>query len=114
MTRINCIDPKLLTNQHLLAEYREMLRLRHLHPRARQPDVATYRLGKGHVLFFADKGGWLLRRHEALRSEMIQRGYQPQYQLDLSTWPTVAMNDWQPGTDDKLLNMGRILNRILS
>ena len=112
MTRINCIDPHRLTNRHLLAEYREMLRLRHLHPRARMPHAPCYRLGQGHVLFFADKGDWLLTRHEQIRHEMAARGYRAQYHLDLSSWPATAMNGWQPDVDDKLLNVGRIINRL--
>ena len=58
MTRINPIDPKELTDQHLLAAYRE-------HPRAfalARPGVkvpAKYTLGTGHVKFFYPRTLWL-------------------------------------------------------
>ncbi|MDX1665418.1 MAG: pyrimidine dimer DNA glycosylase/endonuclease V [Candidatus Promineifilaceae bacterium] len=112
MTRINCVPPHVLHDSHLLAEYREMLRLRRLHPRETMPRVRTYRLGAGHVLFFADKGKWLLRRHAALREEMERRGFQTNYELDLSHWPPEAMGDWEPPVEAKLLNASRLYVRL--
>jgi len=110
MTRINCIEPSRLTSKHLLAEYREMLRLRHARPR--QTGVSSYRLGKGHVLFFYDKGSYLLQRHGQLRDEMKRRGMSPNFELDLSSWPQWAMGDWIPGIDAQLQNVARIINRL--
>lgn len=112
MTRINCIEPSRLTDRHLLAEYREMLRLRHAKPR--QTNVSSYRPGKGHVLFFYDKGGYLLQRHEQLRNEMQRRGMNPQFELDLSAWPQWAMGEWTPSIDAQLANVARIINRLMN
>lgn len=110
MTRINCIDPSFLTKDMLISEYREMLRLRHAKPR--QTGVDSYRLGKGHVLFFYDKGSYLLNRHKQLRDEMQQRGIATNYKLDLSSWPDWAMSNWTPNVDDQLANVARIINRL--
>lgn len=113
MTRINLIAPNELTQKHLLAEYREMLRLRHIYPRKTKPIISPhYILGKGHVLFFADKGLWLLKRHKQLRDEMIKRGYTVNYELDLSSWPKSAMNDWNPNEDEIDINRQRIIERL--
>jgi len=111
MTRINCIEPSRLTSKHLRAEYREMLRLRHAKPC--QTAVTRYVLGTGHIKFFYDKGGYLTKRHRQLRDEMIRRGYRVNFELDLSSWPQWAMNDWQPDVDAKLANIARIINRLV-
>jgi deoxyribonuclease (pyrimidine dimer) len=109
MTRINCIEPRRLTNKHLQAEYRELLRTRHIKP---QPTVVPrYVLGKGHVNFFSDKGGYLVERHEQLRNEMKRRGFATNYTLELD-WPAELMGNWQPTTDAKLQNVARIINRL--
>ena len=114
MTRINCIEPKLLSNKHIVAEYREMLRLRHVWPRKTGVSVpSSYRLGKGHVTFFYDKGAYLAKRHEELRNEMASRGFTANYELDLSNWPQDVMNDWLPTVDAKLSNVARIINRMV-
>ena len=114
MTRINCIPASKLSRQHLTAEYREMLRLRHAYPRKSTPCVpGSYRLGRGHVTFFYNKGGWLLHRHAQLRNEMKRRGYTVNYELDLSSWPQSAMGDWMPDVDAKLRSVARITNRMV-
>ena len=65
MTRINSnIDPKKLTDQHLMAEYRELPMVpAALRKSLRTQSVKTilskipkrYKLNSGHVLFFVDK-----------------------------------------------------------
>ncbi len=113
MTRINCIPVQKLSRQHLVAEYREMLRLRNLYPRKVANPTPSYRMGRGHVLFFLDKGAWLQRRHEQLRDEMARRGYTSNYKLDLSHWPDDAMLDWFPDIDARLANVARLINRMV-
>jgi hypothetical protein len=62
MTRINVgISPKNLTDQHLLAEHREIARmrssfLRWYNSKKRSEIPSKFCLGEGHVLFFIDKG----------------------------------------------------------
>lgn len=113
MTRIDCIQASLLPDKHIRSGYRELLRVRHLHPSNR--DLAklpeNYKMGTGHVLFFANKGKWLLRRHEELRQEMIKRGNKADFKLDLSHWPEEAMGDWEPDVDAKLVCVARVINR---
>jgi deoxyribonuclease (pyrimidine dimer) len=113
MTRINCIPVEELTNKHLIAEYREMLRFRHVYPRNINPSIPLeYVLGKGHVTFFFDKGRYLLKRHSQLIKEMNARGFKTNFNLDLSGWPKDCLNDWEP--DDKAMevNRERIFDRL--
>lgn len=116
MTRINCVPVWELSDSHLVAEYREMLRYRHAHNR--DVDVTelpkTYRLGTGHVKFFYDKGAWLLARHVQLRYEMIARGMKPTLELDLSGWPPHCFKFWSPTRADIQLNRQRIFERMAS
>lgn len=84
MTRINAsIDPKRLTNEHLMAEHREIIRMnatllqrimniRENKPVSKIPD--RFCLGQGHVLFFVDKPVYVFRRYRAIYQECINRG----------------------------------------
>lgn len=78
MTRINAnIDPADLCDQHLLAEYREIVRipnhvLKHKINFTQIPD--TFRLGTGHVKFFYNKIGFLHYRFNFLKHNLNHRG----------------------------------------
>lgn len=115
MTRINCISPRQvyrIWHKFLLAEYREMLRFEKQYAPSGDIDIPeSYRLGKGHVNFFRDKGLYLLKRHRQIRFVMHDVGYTANYKLGLNDWPDWAMNDWQPSVDDKLLNVSRLYVR---
>lgn len=83
MTRINAnIDPADLIDQHLLAEYRELVRIPNavLKKQLSGQPVDTgklpqdFRLGSGHVLFFYNKNAFLHRRFLALKQELSKRG----------------------------------------
>lgn len=111
MTRINCIPVTELSQLHLIAEYRELPRLRHARVVDRQiPD--SYRLGKGHCLFFYDKGKWLERRHSQLVQEMKRRGITVNLSALRLNWPLENMNDWQPTIEAMKVNRERINERL--
>lgn len=114
MTRINCVDPHELVDKHLLAEYRELPRLRNAYPRKAVPIIPDrYCLGKGHVTFFFDKGQYLVGRHKLIVEEMKRRGFVVNYpNLDLSHWPSDAMNNWQPDSHAISTNRQRIADRL--
>lgn len=84
MTRINLVDPSELHYKHLVAEYKEIVRVFSLSRKA-QWDVMRgkkaippeYTLGTGHVLFFYNKLDFILNRYKNLTKEMISRGYNP-------------------------------------
>lgn len=81
MTRINAnIKPAHLIDQHLIAEYREIVRIpNYVHKNTdkarealnRAPDA--FKLNSGHVLFFYDKNNFLHKRFLNLKIEMSRR-----------------------------------------
>lgn len=119
MTRINCVPVEELSGPHLVAEYRELPRVFALAQKAAlrgnfsQP--STYTLGKGHVLFFYTRLGYLSRRHLELIEEMKRRGYRPTYtgvcREDFPDTPDSYWDDWQPTPEALEINRQRILER---
>ena len=112
MTRINCIDPANLTDQHLLAEYRELPRVfalaRHLAPREVVP---TYRMGAGHVRFFYTRTGWLAKRQAALIAECLARGFDIQHRTAPEPVPGLD-DDWAPSEADMQCNLERLRDKL--
>ena len=96
MTRINLISPSLLTDQHLLAEYRELPMVHaalrrsvkskswRLNGKLPVPIPSKFCLGAGHVIFFYDKLFYLDMRYTLLQDEMIKRGWNPDPDRTLS------------------------------
>ena len=118
MTRINCIPVSKLIDQHLRAEYREMLRL----PNALKKSKSTgkplavpmfYKMSAGHMKFFYDKGEYLRKRHDELKKEMNRRGMKTEFSLNLGAFHHYGMmGDWTPGADAMLVNCERLIERI--
>lgn len=124
MTRINVIDPKLLTDQHLMAEYRELpmvmgslrrtVASRNGWQLSKVP--REYKLDSGHVYFFTNKGKWLERRYNALISELTSRGYNldPNRVADFSVFHANGLyHDWTVDAKAVDINRQRIKERIL-
>jgi hypothetical protein len=122
MTRINAhIRPIKLCDQHLVAEYREILRTNALAiKRARKEGVAmlgniqqSFTLGGGHVTFFYDKLLYIHLRFNALRSELVNRGMNPtiEWQLDELEEFRWLYNDWPEDPEADQLIVERILER---
>lgn len=79
MTRINVVDPKELTDQHLLVELRELPRMftymeKHMVGK-KYSGPAEYTMGAGHMKFFSNKGKYLYDRMYALYEESVVRGF---------------------------------------
>ena len=78
MTRINVIDVKYLSDQWLLAEYREL-------PRVIKQNISTkdapefYKLGRGHLKWAKYYSWWCLCRYEEICDEMEYRGFTVNY-----------------------------------
>lgn len=113
------VPPAVLLDQHLIAEYRELLIpggqqiKRNWQPTA--PIPPTFRLGKGHITFWRNKHLYLARRHEALVAEMKRRGFTP----NLTYWPLNEIpnqfkTDWIPSPADTRLVRERIVERFLA
>ncbi len=121
MTRINVVPPAELYDQHLVAEYREIFMVGSSLQRSLKSPTwkdsripAKYTMGKGHVMFFYDKGLFLRHRFLALVCEMKARGMSPDpdrlWRYD--QWPRAYFNDWTPSQQDLAVNRERIAVRL--
>lgn len=123
MTRINVIDPTVLTDQHLMAEYRELpmvmgsLRrsLKSKNGLHKIPD--RYTLNAGHVKFFYPLGKFLERRYDALVQELTVRGYSIDplsRSVDFAVFYDNGLySDWSPDVQSLQVNVDRVRQRIL-
>ena len=123
MTRINIIDPSELTDQHLIAEYREITMVpgslnRTLNSKIGYKESKVpkrYTLNGGHVYFFYNKGKYLHNRYHQLISEMKKRGFQPDKSR---VFPTSVFKDnglykdWMPSIEDYKIIRQRIEEKI--
>lgn len=125
MTRINVVDPKLLTDQHLAAEYRELPMVnaslkRTLNSKKgliRKNIPSEYTLNKGHVTFHYDKGLYLFNRYQSLIDELRIRGYNVQPSERSVDWNVFQACpglycDWIPDQRAVNINIERIIERI--
>lgn len=117
MTRINIgVPPKTLTNQHLMAEHREMKRIPNVVGKGRynlKNVPPQFTLGKGHVSFFYDKLGYLKERYLEVYNECRARGLNVQSYL--SSWdnvPSHLMNSYKPTQRDIDIVTERIKDRL--
>ncbi len=114
MVRVNLVDPSVLTDQHLVAEYDEILMLLGYVRRypSREGIPSSYRLGKGHILFFKDKLVYLKRRHGLLKTEMRKRGFRPTRTITLNEFPKSLRNDWTPREKDYEIIKTRLREKL--
>lgn len=122
MTRINVVHPTVLTDQHLMAEYRELTMVmgslkRSLNSKNGLPPIPEkYTLNAGHVTFFYNKGVWLRRRYAALIAELTDRGYilDKNRVADFSVFSKFLDKDWCADMDAVRINSARIKERIMT
>ncbi len=124
MTRINLITPLELSDQHLIAEYREIFMVGSALQRSMRSTnwnniknsiPKEFTLNKGHVKFFYNKGKYLHKRYLEIVSEMKRRGMSPnpQRKFKKEQWPEYMYNDWQPNNRDIQIIKERIRQKIL-
>jgi hypothetical protein len=120
MTRINAgIPVECLTDEHLLAEHREIKRLpdvikRWGNSKRRTPPPSKFTLGKGHVLFFLYKQKFILERYIMLRLECERRGFNvTNYRCNWQNIPMIYFSEeYEPEREDIELVKTRIISRI--
>lgn len=124
MTRINTLPVKLLLDQHLMAEYRELpmvmaslyRSLVAVDGRAKNLRIPNnYTLGAGHVSFFYNKEKYLFTRWKQLIKELKHRGFQVDpsaREVDWSVFDTVKQVQWEPTASDRIINFERIVQRF--
>lgn len=117
--RINCIPVEYLADQHLRAEWVEMLMLPAYLKRSIKSknglvlyERSEYTLNSGHARFFYNKLAYVEKRYKEIEIEMNKRGFKTNPTLNLSEFPKVLYNDWIPTEADMINNLNRILTRI--
>lgn len=128
MTRINLIDHAQLCDKHLMAEYRELIRI----PngvisgklKSSYPDAPKhYVLGAGHIKFFVNKLQWLFYRHQKLHDELEFRGFNVTYMVwidrilftpeyEASIRYKLDHGDYVPTPAEIQLNISRLIERM--
>lgn len=120
MTRINsAIKARLLTDEHLLAEHREIKRLPGVYRKRLESGRSLldlpkeFTLGTGHVLFFINKGAFTLNRYIELNLECIRRGFNVEdYRKN---WEVYGVyNGHTPTEKEHQLLIERITTRLLN
>jgi deoxyribonuclease (pyrimidine dimer) len=122
MTRVNLIPPSELYDQHLVAEYRELLMV----PAALKRSLTAknsialntipnkYVLGVGHVRFFYNKGAFLAERYRILVEEMLRRGMKPDLGrlFPIEAFPAEFFNNWTPTVEEINISRQRIEEKV--
>ena len=123
MTRINTVDVTLLSDQHLMAEYRE-LPMVHGSLKRTLNSVNGYQSGRvspiytlnaGHVYFWYNKKKFLFDRFNQLVNELIFRNYQinpGERIIDWNVFDRVPQIDWTPTEKECNINLERVVERI--
>lgn len=126
--RVNVIHPMFLSDQHLVAEYREVK----MGPKALSRSLGSlkgvdkkkispvYTLNTGHTYFFYDKNTFLEKRLAQLVEEMQFRGFQTNhlellddgYDYHPKTFDSEWWNDWIPTVEAATINLERINERF--
>jgi deoxyribonuclease (pyrimidine dimer) len=123
MTRINLVDPSELSNQHLIAEYREIFMVGSALQRSikskhwevvKRNLPQTFTLNTGHVKFFYNKGMYLHKRYKLLVQEMKRRGMKsdPDRKFKKNQFPKNFYKDWSPNPKDIEIIRQRIKEKI--
>lgn len=114
--RVNIVPVGELLDQHLRAEYVEILMLSAaLTKTLASKDgftpkkvPANYKLGDGHAYFFFNKGRYIHKRYLQVSYEMLNRGFEATKKFPRELWPDHLYNDWEPDH----LDFKPIRNRI--
>lgn len=125
MTRINLVDPKMLTDQHLLTEYRELprifgnVRVAIAAGKTWQRNYAKnaskdFVLGTGHMVFFYNKLMFLANRQLDIIAECIARDINISYTegLDYSDIPESWLGNYIPTQQAIKYSKARLDERI--
>lgn len=124
MTRINLVPVSELSDQHLIAEYRELPRIFNLVLNAQYKGKYpldfkisdAYLLGTGHVTFFYDKLIFLQRRLKEITEECIKRKFNIANKNDysLALFNKEWLNDYIPTLKEIEISRGRIQEKLNS
>jgi deoxyribonuclease (pyrimidine dimer) len=118
MTRINsAILPSKLTDEHLLAEHREIKRICSVYSKLNLKSYfkipKKFTLGTGHVLFFVDKPAFTYNRYLDIRDECYKRGFIVEdYSKNWRVYEHTTLKDYSPTEEEYQILFERIKERI--
>lgn len=118
MTRINLIPPSDLTDQHLIAEYRELPRIfalvrNRLKKNKEIKAWIQYKMWQWHVIFFYDKLWFLEKRYNEIVKECQKRSFNISFkELDISDIPEKFRWDYFPTQQDIQISLNRINKKL--
>ncbi len=114
MVRVNLINPKSLSDQHLVAEYDEILMLiSYIKKFPNTKDIPQeYCLGKGHMKFFKDKVLYLKARHEEIKKEMKKREFKTNKTISLDGFRKENLTNWKPKKADVEIITKRLSEKL--
>ena len=126
MTRVNLVDVTILSDQHLMAEWREITRV----PAVLRKSIearsvkgafgvipSEFCLNRGHVMFFYDKRQFLCARHREITSELVARGFNLSRTSDYADLlvdipPLFCKRKWSPSNADISVSAERIIEKL--
>jgi len=112
MVRINLLEPSALSDQHLIAEYREILLLLGYVRKHEKLSSEGAHFMKQPVKFFGDRLTYLERRHALLRKEMRKRGFRPRIVPSMRGYARGRKRDFIPDAKQVREIKARIANRL--
>lgn len=111
MTRINVVPVQELSDQWLIAEYREL-------PRVLKGKISIdnapdrYVLGKGHMKWARKYAFFTNKRMNEIVNEMHYRGFKTNFSADLSIYIKNDIKlDYKPDSKDLQLNKERLISK---
>ena len=119
MTRINLVPVSKLSDQHLIAEWRELPRVFWLVKKKldeKKPIIISenYTMWTGHVRFFYDKLLFLQKRHQELVKETLKRWFKITLteKISLISFQKEYCQDFIPSELDLKISQQRILEKL--
>lgn len=121
MTRINSAIPvEKLTDEHLLAEHREIKRICDFYKKRLDNNnikniPINFTLNTGHVLFFVDKGLFTFNRYKEIYLECKKRNFNvSDYSSNWELYKKEHYNDYISTDKEKQLLINRIEERLIN
>ena len=114
MVRVNCgIEPEHLADQHLVAEYREiLLTFGYYDNNGHKTIKSTDENLKHPIRFYNDKRIYLIERFFDLKQEMINRGMKPVKDIVINKYNKSLYNNFKPQQHHINRIKGRVLQRL--
>lgn len=110
----------MLTDEHLLAEHREIKRLPSVYKKRIESGSGfknipkEFTLGTGHVLFFVDKNKFTLDRYRDLHDECLRRGFEASDYSNNWLVCGAHFNDYISTDEEYKLLVERISDRLMN